>query len=522
MVDDKEYKTQNVNNVHNSAKNENAFNLKKYKEKLQENINTDIYEKEKEPNHPEVILFFSFDIANSSLYKNINYSGWAKVLSHIIRKLQYRVYENLKAQLWRVLGDEVIFIIVLKNYDEIYKYIDIIFDILTSTAKDIKSGNIFSTLEGFSESEKYLMKLQNIISLKGAAWIAIVSRNPNFNALENNEQYENISAMYDLSNNYKIFEFLGNDIDAGFRISKQTCPERLVLSFELAYILSRKTDILSKLHIITYKKLKGIWKDKLYPIIWYHNKGKNNDIEFDDSFSFDEIEENELVREYFFNKKGESKLLIDSFMFNSVDKALDKILIDRNLSDKIEKIGDVISKTNPSYDKNTIDKDYIKVDLMELHCVAVCYNKSTSKILIAKRSDNRNNNASKWEFGCAKASLETSIINTIKDEYEKDFNINIEPITDCTRKDDCQPIPLAIYQVKKSDGLHKGIITLAEIINDYDISKFEPTSKHNELAWIGEDELEDFNENTVPDFKETLKLAFKNLNENQLQESTNM
>ncbi|SJQ68553.1 Uncharacterised protein [Clostridioides difficile] len=58
MVDDKEYKTQNVNNVHNSAKNENAFNLKKYKEKLQENINTDIYEKEKEPNHPEVILFF--------------------------------------------------------------------------------------------------------------------------------------------------------------------------------------------------------------------------------------------------------------------------------------------------------------------------------------------------------------------------------------------------------------------------------------------------------------------------------
>ncbi|WP_265328547.1 hypothetical protein [Clostridioides difficile] len=44
-----------------------------------------------------------------------------------------------------------------------------------------------------------------------------------------------------------------------------------------------------------------------------------------------------MVREYFFNKKGESKLLIDSFMFNSVDKALDKILIDRNLSDKIEK-----------------------------------------------------------------------------------------------------------------------------------------------------------------------------------------
>lgn len=124
-------------------------------------------------------------------------------------------------------------------------------------------------------------------------------------------------------------------------------------------------------------------------------------------------------------------------MFNFVDKVLDKIFIDRNFSDKIEKIGDVIFKINFSYDKNIIDKDYIKVDLMELYCVVVCYNKLILKILIVKRSDNRNNNVSKWEFGCVKVSLEILIINIIKDEYEKDFNINIEFIIDCIRKDDC-------------------------------------------------------------------------------------
>lgn len=31
---------------------------------------------------PEVILFFSYDVVNSSLYKTINYHGWAQVLTN--------------------------------------------------------------------------------------------------------------------------------------------------------------------------------------------------------------------------------------------------------------------------------------------------------------------------------------------------------------------------------------------------------------------------------------------------------
>ncbi|WP_254047911.1 hypothetical protein [Clostridioides difficile] len=73
------------------------------------------------------------------------------------------------------------------------------------------------------------MKLQNIISLKGAAWIAIVSRNPNFNALEimNNMKIFLLCTIYPII--IKYVEFLGNDIDAGFRISKQTCQKDLFL-----------------------------------------------------------------------------------------------------------------------------------------------------------------------------------------------------------------------------------------------------------------------------------------------------
>lgn len=58
-----------------------------------------------------------------------------------------------------------------------------------------------------------------------------------------------------------------------------------------------------RLNIITYKKLKGIWKDKFYPIIWYHDQNAypKGELKFEDSFSFDAYEENELVREYFDN-----------------------------------------------------------------------------------------------------------------------------------------------------------------------------------------------------------------------------
>ena len=100
------------------------------------------------------------------------------------------------------------------------------------------------------------MKSQNILSLQAAAWIAIVS--------PKSEQfigaYENIIEKYEINGKGKILEFLGQDIDAGFRIKSQTQERRMVVSFELACILAKRTEYLSKLFIITYKNLKGIWK----------------------------------------------------------------------------------------------------------------------------------------------------------------------------------------------------------------------------------------------------------------------
>ena len=83
--------------------------LEKYKSKLRL-IKTEREERD------EVILFFSFDVVNSSMYKEINYYGWSKVLDQLFKEVQKRVINGIdNVELWRVLGDEIIFLVRIND-----------------------------------------------------------------------------------------------------------------------------------------------------------------------------------------------------------------------------------------------------------------------------------------------------------------------------------------------------------------------------------------------------------------------
>lgn len=103
------------------------------------------------------------------------------------------------------------------------------------------------------------------------------------------------------------------------------------------------------------------------------------------------------------------------------------------------------------------------------------------------------------------------MVERIEEEYRKDFGINIKVQCNKDRKD-IQPIPLAMYEVDSDQGKDKGIITMAEIVGDFDIDNFSG-AKHSTVRWIGESELEQFSEPAVADFKNTLKLVFGKLKE---------
>lgn len=473
-------------------------------EKLQKNYSDQIQnlnqEREEQFGRRSVEMFFSFDIVNSTAYKTLNFTGWSQVIIVLFSKIQQSVAKKMpSAEMWRILGDEVIFIVPIREKEDIFVYTSSIFEILNNIVFQLKKGKFFDEL-GLCDIERDLMKMQNIISLKASAWIAIIGE-----GLEKLEQYDNLIKRFKLQEGYGIFEFLGNDIDTGFRIKENSQDRRLVISYELAYILSRNTDYLKNLHIVTYKRLKGVWQNRLYPIIWYHDDKYLDGVSFENSFYYDEKENSELVKLYFKNRVDP---VLEQKMYFDVVYALNKIMTDQKLEDKFIKMDKLIKESQQDV-KHLLDPKF----LLRLHCVSVCYDKSKTKILIMKRANNREKFPGYWEFGCAKGTLETSLAEQIEEEYRKDFGINIKVQCNNDRKD-VQPIPLAMYEIDTEQGKDKGIITMAEIIEDFDINNFSG-DKHSEVRWIRESEIEQFSENTVEDFENTLKIVFNKLREKE-------
>ena len=71
------------------------------------------------------------------------------------------------------------------------------------------------------------------------------------------------------------------------------------------------------------------------------------------------------------------------------------------------------------------------------------------------------------------------------------------------------------YQNCKNDVYQpdEKVISLAEVVETYKKSDFKENEKHSEVRWISREEVDTFKEDTVKDFKNTLKLAFAKMEE---------
>ena len=445
----------------------------------------------------EVLLFFSFDIVNSSLYKTINYYGWSMVIDYILQQIRDTVKVRISnAEVWRVFGDEIVFIVKICEKDSVYEYTDVIYEVLSRYCDNIDNGTLFEGMTGFADVVIDLMKLQDAISLQACAWLAVVTDKKSLINGNHSKYVENVFEVFEENPNNKFYEFMGVDIDAGFRLTKETRARRLVVSFELAFILAKQKEYAKKLNIVTYRKLKGVWNNAVYPIIWYYDPIMHNNIKFKNSMPFDAIDQDDIYVEFF------QKREFADYMYNDVKGALKKICRDRKLQNKINNIEKLITEDSATY------RQYINNSKLELHCVAVCFNKE-GKILLVKRCD-KDYLPGKWEFGCAKANYTSELVETIECDYKKDFNLTIKVLTDMDRLDK-QPIPLAVYTINRNGELHKGIIFLAEII-DGDVILDE--KKHQDYKFISEEDISGLAENElVSDAIDTIKKSFKLIKE---------
>jgi hypothetical protein len=68
---------------------------------------------------------------------------------------------------------------------------------------------------------------------------------------------------------YPRIDYLGPDMDTGFRLGKWTWPSLCVVSVELAQLLGEcETTSQIRLRHVGWQKMKGVWDDKPYPILW--------------------------------------------------------------------------------------------------------------------------------------------------------------------------------------------------------------------------------------------------------------
>ena len=471
----------------------------------------------KEQGQSVMYLFFSFDIVNSTRYKTIT-SYWPIVMESLLGEIKEKVESSNEIKrpvLWRVIGDEIIFFSEIHQKEVLNDSIISIFELTNRMALRLKSGEFFKSIKNqrLKDMDIQQLSFHSPLSLKSTAWIAAV-----------NTQYENnlfncIKINYRTNaNENSIQDFLGSDMDAGFRLKQYTQERRLAISFELAMLLlDFKEKEENNLNIIDYVHLKGVWNEALYPVIWYHNEAvmeelnKEFSIEgassaFLESFRYDELYQNPKSSNYFArikqtentNRKSHTKCevpLSDS-MFE-VGKAIKQIIKDRDFQEK---------------------RDYLKKSIttpcsifpiehpLELHCAVVCCDVTKKQVMIVHRGKGEDKNGGQWEFGCAKAKSGEALVKTIEEYYMKNYAIKIELFCD-ERREEKQPKPFAAYEVGEgTDNIKKGII-FAGIVQSKE--PYRPNTSHDQIKWIQQKDMKDYDDTkTIKDFKKTLETIF--------------
>ncbi len=458
--------------------------------------------KSQECSHEGICLFFSFDIVNSTMYKSRE-RNWIIVIETLLNMIRDSVIgengdpEIPDVRLWRTLGDEIVFVVDVNSIIELESYVESIGTITRMIEKKLSKGSFLDELQGqHTNSIKFsIQHISEYLSVKSTAWITIINGDSE-RATEYNDtvKFEYQSTKKD---GESPIEYLGQDMDMGFRLKNYTRQGRLVISSDIAYILSKREKHSKYLHVLGYEKLKGIWDDKEYPIIWY-DKGISDSSNIGDSFKYHNIIKDKFLKKYIEsinNNNGVSVqgLPIDKYYTNAVS-ALDKVYSDRNLKKRIERIKSILENNNSKEIRNLLPKD----SKLELHCAVVCVDVEKMKVMIIHRKTRKDNAV--WEFGCAKAKNSETLVETVEKYYKDNYGVEIKLCLNNSRSEK-QPRPLAIYEIDKGEHKAKGLILVARIVKQ---EAFQENRGHDDRIFVSRNEISNYSGESVVDFENTL------------------
>ena len=240
-----------------------------------------------------VYLFVSYDLVNSTKLKTLCLPHeWQELVDNFYKKTEDLASNPLYATIWKYIGDEVIVYKYIPDPGTLCETIDNAFIALRELNIFIRNWESQSTIH------------RNLLAVKCATWCALIDNE----SQEANRcillRVSTINSRAKQSEQY-VPDFIGPDIDIGFRIAKYGGRNRMVLSSDLALLVHKCSQapnerqqrayceqVVKKMRIISFRQLKGVWHDRLYPIVWYEEKSWD-----EISFEYDEHYSSEIIKE---------------------------------------------------------------------------------------------------------------------------------------------------------------------------------------------------------------------------------
>lgn len=372
-------------------------------------------------------LFISFDLVNSTAFKTST-SHWPPLFNSFFDFCQIITRNYFPScKTWKMIGDEILFYLPVEDAEEI----------IEAPAK------VYSLLRKCMEHLDKECKKKGILSVKATLWSSVVRE-------LRHSKFETSGANYLLKSQQGgelTLDFLGPDIDAGFRIGSYALHGKLVIGAQMACFISttlqsrKETKELDNFRIVSLKQLRGVWAGRHYPIVWYSEEWKDTE----KLFYYDEKFTSPLV----------AQILQDKICETPNIQKIHKIFNDLSLQHTVT----LLTKGIKQYTQHNWGKELNTTvpteRLSELHLVAFCFNEK-SELLIGFNEKDR-----VWDFGLGYLMNSKSIEESLITAYENDFGITLQEIED-------EFPPVATYSVVSDNWEQKtipGIMCLADISN---------------------------------------------------------
>ena len=422
-----------------------------------------------------VYLFFSFDLVNSTQFKSAQPDNWPRVITRFYELVSAELTTRVSSAIvWKYVGDEVLFYKEVIDKEDIHVALPAAYAALLATM-DVLHKNYPSSRE--------------LLAVKGTVWIAEASPILPSEATKTDEKSRNVIVETGRSPAGLKRDFLGPDIDVGFRISKFALRRRLVVSAELACLLFREraahSDIEERLRIVSFQVLKGVWGGRHYPIVWYEADWNN----IKETFLYDEHITSELAA------GAERVTGLDSKLAR-----IEKVFRDLGRSEDMDGLHRAVLASVSIPRSDSIEIEIPSDRFAEIHCAAVCF-ASDGTILAARRPPTKRRFPNCFEFGCGQLRLGESFADCLRRAYNDDFGVDLilaEALT-----------PVSTFEIRDRDERRviPGLIFLAEIKDTAPVGANFSREKHTEIAWLNPESLRLEPGDCVPGFKSTIQKA---------------